>query len=274
MYLQHWGLENSPFRTNVDPDGTYPSAAHQEAAARIAYLVAEGRRAGVLLGDCGLGKSTLLRSVAATLTREGASVTSVDAMALSSRELLYQLASGLSASPDLTDDSPRLWRVIEDALAHHRWQGRDAVLLVDEADQAGPDLMRHLVRLAGLEANADAHWTIILATDALRLSQLDASLLQLIDLRIDLFAWTQEDTTGYLQHALVDAGRMTPVFTPKALETLHDLSEGTPRHVIRLADFALLAGAGAEVELIDEELVEHAFREIGWVPPAAVATIV
>lgn len=273
MYLQHWGLENSPFRTNVDPEGAYPSAAHQEAAARIAYLVAEGRRAGVVLGETGLGKSTLLRSAAASLARGGASVALVDAMAISSRELLFGLATGLDSSPDLADDLPRLWRRIEDSLAHHRWQGRDAALLVDDADQAGPDVMQHLVRLAGLEANGDAHWTIILATQPQRLGRLDASLLQLIDLRIDLFAWTAEDTVGYVQHALVDAGRMAPVFTPEALTRLHELSEGTPRHVIRLADFALLAGAGAEVETIDEEIVQSAFGEIGWVPPAEVVTV-
>ena len=46
MYLQHWGLDHSPFATLRE--APYPTDALSEATARADYLVAEGRRLRVL----------------------------------------------------------------------------------------------------------------------------------------------------------------------------------------------------------------------------------
>jgi general secretion pathway protein A len=92
----------------------------------------------------------------------------------------------------------------------------------------------------------------------------------LFDLRIDVLPWTIEDTIGYLQTALVEAGRLEPLFDDGALEALHELAVGVPRQVTKLADYALLAGAAAGVETIDAGIVEAASEEIAWPTAAAV----
>ncbi|MEM6329698.1 MAG: AAA family ATPase [Planctomycetota bacterium] len=268
-WLEHWGLQQSPFATTAGVGTPYPSDALEEAAARIEYLVAEGRRVGALLGEPGEGKTTVLHATAAAGKRSalrGAAVAMVDAVALSPRELLWQAASQLGAAPDPGDDTPRLWRRVEDRLCHLRWQGMPAVLLVDDADAAGPDAERTLVRLAGLESAPDARWTIILATRPARLAKLDDALLHRIDLRVDLFPWTEQDTAGFVQHALIDAGCLSPIFTDAALARLHTQTEGLPRHVVRLADFALVAGAGAGQSQIGPEAIDAAFDELRWSP--------
>ncbi len=267
MYLEHWQLDKSPFRTTIDPERCYPSEALEESVARIDYLVQERRRVGALLGERGLGKSAALAAARRKLAEAGAAVSLIDAVGLSRRELLWQIAEGVQAGPDPADDEPRLWRRLGDQLRHHKWQGRDTLLLVDDADQLGADLMRQLVRLIRLDPEPDARWTVILATDPERLAHLDEAVLHAIDLRIDLYPWSLDDTTGYLQDALIDAGRLAPVFDEGAIARLHELASGVPRHVVRLADFALLAGAGAGVELIDEALIHQAFEEISWSPP-------
>jgi type II secretory pathway predicted ATPase ExeA len=70
-----------------------------------------------------------------------------------------------------------------------------------------------------------------------------------------------------VQTALVEAGRFDPVFDDAALEAIHELSAGNPRQVARLADFALLAGASAKVDLIDATLVHAAHDELAWPQP-------
>ncbi|MEM1304956.1 MAG: AAA family ATPase, partial [Planctomycetota bacterium] len=169
MYLSHWELERSPFRMAVDPAAAYPSAALDEATARIEYLVSERRRAGVLLGERGLGKSVALAAAAHALRKRGARATVVDAIGLAPRELVTRVASDLGAGVDPADDTPRLWRRIEDLLAHHRWLGRETVLLVDDLGQAGADTVRQLVRLARLDPSPDARWTIIAAAEPTQL---------------------------------------------------------------------------------------------------------
>lgn len=269
MSLAHWQLRRSPFGANIDPERCYPSEALNEALARIEYLVDQRRRTGVLLGDRGLGKSAALAVAKYRLAKAGAAVAVVDAVGLGRRELLWQVAEGIQATPDPLDDEARLWRRLSDRLRHNKWQARSTVLLVDDVDQLGADLVHRLVRLLRLDPEADARWTVIMATMPDRLAQMDDALLHAIDLRIDLEPWSADDSVGYIQNALVEAGRLAPVFDDQALLRLHELASGSPRHVARLADFALLAGAGAGVEEIGAELVDQAFEAISWAPPAA-----
>ena len=81
MQLDHWQLTASPFHTQLDPQNYYPSASHDEALARLEYLVDAHRRLGVLLGESGVGKSLLLRVAAERMRRKGVAVAVVDVCA-------------------------------------------------------------------------------------------------------------------------------------------------------------------------------------------------
>lgn len=279
MYLQHWGLDRSPFATIAFGSGTagdgrepYPTRPLAEAAARADYLVGQQRRVGVLLGGRGWGKTTAAAAIAEEQRKAGVQTVLLDVVGLTARELLFRVAEGLDASPDGADCQMRLWRRIEDALAENRWQNLPTLLIVDDAEELGADSQQQLVRLARLEADPAARWTILMVTAPDALERLNTSLLHLIDLRIDLAPWSLDDTIGYVQNALIDAGRFEPVFADRALDLLHELTRGVPRHVARLADFALLAGASQQTKQIGVDLIEQAFAETKWTPSTVTLT--
>jgi general secretion pathway protein A len=267
--LVHWGLDRWPFRSVPKVNQLYPTAAFAEALARIEYLVDGRRRLGVLLGEQGVGKSLLLQAAARQLGRQGRAVVLVDATGITSRELAWQVAGGFGAAPNEDADVQRLWRLIADRVVENRLQQVHTVLLVDEAGLAGPDVLTQLTRLTRLDASPAARWTMVLAAAPEQTSLWSRALRDLVDLRIDLVAWNAEDTIGYVQMALVEAGRTEPLFDDEALSTLHSLTRGVPRQVARLADFALLAGAGAGITSIDAATVEVAHEEISWPTEAA-----
>ena len=165
MQLDHWQLAESPFRTVLDVDHFYPGAAHDEALARLEYLVDAHRRLGVLLGEAGVGKSLTLRVAARRLARKGCAVAAIDTAGLGTRELLWQIAAGLGAAPRDDAEVVQLWRLIADHVTENRLQQTNTVLLVDDAGQAGPDVMTQLVRLARLDPTPAARWTIVLAAE-------------------------------------------------------------------------------------------------------------
>jgi general secretion pathway protein A len=267
--LVHWGLERWPFRSTPQADQLYPTAGHTEALARIEYLVEGRRRLGVLLGELGVGKSLVLQAAARQLARQGQAVAHVDATGVTARELAWTVACRLGAAPREDADVARLWRLMADRIVENRMQQVHTVLLVDEAGQAGPDVMTQFVRLARLDTSPLARWTMVLAAEPEQAGHWNATLRNSVDLRIDLAPWSSEDTIGYVQTALVEAGRMDPLFEDDALTTLHELTRGVPRHVARLADFVLLAGAAARMTAIDAITVEAAHDEISWPTEAA-----
>jgi type II secretory pathway predicted ATPase ExeA len=269
MQLDHWQLTGSPFRTELAADRFYPSASHDEALARLEYLVDARRRLGVLLGDGGVGKSLLLRVAAQRLARKGCAVATIDAVGAGTREMLWQLAAALGAAPRDTSDMVHLWRLVADRVAENRLQQTNTVLLVDDAGQAGPDMITQFVRLARLENTPASRWTILLAAESTQAARWSETLRELVDLRIELEPWSETDTIGYVQTSLVEAGRFDPVFDDEALAAIYDLTNGIPRRVIRLADLALMAGAAATVEQIDAAMVHGAHSEMSWPTAAA-----
>ncbi len=74
MFLTHWGLSRSPFGGPLNPADYHASPTHEEALARMMYLIDNGRRLGLLLGQAGTGKSLLLAVTACQLRQAGCQV--------------------------------------------------------------------------------------------------------------------------------------------------------------------------------------------------------
>ena len=74
MYESHWGLRESPFRGLADPRYFYCSPTHDEALARLSFLVENHRRLGLLLGVPGNGKTLLLNVFGRQLRASGCQV--------------------------------------------------------------------------------------------------------------------------------------------------------------------------------------------------------
>src|SRR5215218_4134278 len=86
--LAYWGLDRWPFGGAAAAGQFYPTAAHNEALARIEYLVESRRRLGALLADSGSGKSLVLRVAAEQLARKGCIAVVVDSIGASTRDVL------------------------------------------------------------------------------------------------------------------------------------------------------------------------------------------
>lgn len=262
MHATHWGLEKPPFPAGTAEPVFFAGLPQQEASARLRFLVHNQRRLGLVLGKAGWGKSLLLELFAEECVRENWQVARLNLLGLSVREFQWELAVELHAGPRSDDDSLRLTRRLEERLQQNHLQGDRAVLLLDDADQAGVDVLTQLVRLVQLPANRAGNLTLVLAANPAQVNRLGSRLLDLVDLRVDLEPWDAEDTAGFLQLALVAAGADRPIFDEAALAEIHRLSGGVPRLVNRLADYALVAGSSAGLELIDEETIAAAYAEI------------
>ena len=265
MYQSHWGLDETPFRTRLDPRFFYESPTHEEALARLHFLVDYQRRLGLLIGPPGSGKSFLLEVFAGELRERGLPVAKVSLLGVDRVEALWLLAGelGLNPSPDAT--FPSLWRSVTDRITEYRYQQVDTVLLFDDADRASEGTLTQIACLSQFDCSPETRLTIVLAASPERIRRLGDPLLERAELRIDVAPWEPDDTENYLKASLARAGRQAPLFAEPAVERLHQLAQGIPRRISQLADLALLAGAGRQLDRIDADTVESVYHELGVV---------
>ena len=63
MYEAYWGLEEKPFENTPNTKYFYYSQQHEEALARMLYVIQQRKGAALLTGDYGCGKTLLSRNL-------------------------------------------------------------------------------------------------------------------------------------------------------------------------------------------------------------------
>ena len=262
MYESYWKLRQQPFGGSLDPESYYKSPTHDEALARMHYLVENRRRLGILFGPTGSGKSLLLKVFAHELYAVAAATVYVNLLGVSVDDLQWSIAAQLGANPRESDPAFHIWQSITDRLTEKRYQQQSTVLLFDDADEAAREVLTQVVRLIQLDPSQDARTTVILSADQSHVDRLGSRLLDLSELRIDLEPWQQFETAEYLGHCLGQVGSDSNVFDTEATLLLHELSNGVPRRINQLARLALVAGAGSNLSSINEQTVESVYHEL------------
>lgn len=262
MFEAYWGLRESPFRGSVDRRYVYCSTAREEAMARLQFLVDNHRSLGLLVGVAGSGKSLVLDEFRRQQRASGRAAAMVNLLSVDVRAFLWDLATQVGRNPGCNDSPFQLWRTCLDRLEEFRYQRTGAVLLFDDADDVAPEVVPYLVRLLQLDAAGPSGVTVVLATNPKSLGRLPLRLLERCDLRVDLDVWEVDETYQYLQQTLARAGANREVFTPDAARLLHELTAGVPRQIARLAELALVAGAGQQLERIDTATLETVAVEL------------
>lgn len=259
MTRQRNRLPATPFRNASEGASFYASATHQEALARLQFLVRQGCCLGILTGGDGSGKSLVLARFLRELRQTGQPACLVNLMGLEPRDFLWELAAGLRAQPRTGDDVFTLWRQVLDRIrANHLVHARTTILL-DDADEASHEVLIFALRLL---KSQPVGTTVALVAAPERLPRLGGDLLQLSQLRIHLEPWDVSDLREYLQASLTRVGGDGRMFDEAAVARLHALSDGLPRWAAHLAELAWLVAAGGQLDRITADTVESAYQAL------------
>lgn len=262
MYEQYWELKRSPFSQSGCGKSFFDSSAQEEALARIEYLVINNRRLGLLFGKEGLGKSTVLHHVASELKRRRSPHACLNVLSMDSVEFVLNVAQSLGAIHDMSVSPAVAWRKLTDRFQTNRYQNLNTVLLIDDAHEAESEVLSALVRIAQWHPAGKSRVTVLLAADPDRAELIGPRLLELSELNVELEPWDQEDTIKFIRKSVIDAGATRQLFDVRAVEEIQHLAQGVPRRICQLAELALIAGAGQELDRVDPETVDMVHDEL------------
>ena len=267
MYETRFSFRRRPFPATPDSRAYYPATSHERALALLQRALDDGDSLALLTGAPGTGKTLVCHCLLERLGEGVASAFLTHSHFSSRSALLQAILYDLSLPYEGAGEQELRLRLTDFLLNHYR-AGSRTVLVVDEAQHLGPDLLEELRLLGNLEGGRGRAVQVVLAgqpglLETLRLPEL-AAFNQRVLVRARLDPLGVEEAIDYLLHHLRAAGgRPERVITEDGLELLARHTAGVPRLLNQVAHQALALADSADASLVDAEAALEALALIG-----------
>ncbi len=260
MYESFYHLKAKPFALLPDSSFLYSGSEHQAAYSLLEYGIVSQAPFMVLTGDPGMGKTSLLQKLIA----EHGSKHKIG-LVTNARYDIEQLLPWILLALGLSTkrlDPIEAYHMFSEFLTQEAKRFRRVILIVDEAQSLGAELLEELRLLSNMNDGKTLKLQIILS------GQPDLyTLLQRVDMTqfaqrivVDyhLKPLSEADTANFIRHRIQVAGRHRRLFTDKACALIHRLSRGNPRLINQVSDITLTYGYAEQAPIVTSKLVAQA----------------
>ena len=285
LYLEHFGLNEPPFRITPHTDFFFEGAERGATLEALAYAVLHDEGIVKVSGEVGSGKTMLCRMLMERLPREVATIY-LATPSLARDEILQAIADELELK--LSERRTVALRELQEHLIKLYGAGRRVVILIDEAHVMPEDTLEQVRLLSNLESSRHKLLQIVLfGQPELDATLAKTSLRQLRDRITHGFRMrplAALEVAKYLAFRMRAAGYRGPeIFAPRAARLLARASGGLTRRINILADKSLLAAYSETSHAVTERHVKAAIadsefasapRRVSWRPAALLGAAV
>jgi len=259
MIETFYGFTKTPFTKEVTEEAFFENEQIAEILARLHYAASKQWFA-LLSGDCGTGKSTLVRKLSSTL-----STSDFQVLYLSDSQLKpYHFYHGLLEQLGVTG---RYYRGDAKRLLHREVeilggvQGLKPVVIIDEAHLLEREMLEEIRFLLNYKMDSHNPLALILVgqteiRDKLR-KQVYTAIAQRLDLHCHLAHFDEADTRSYLLHHLRYAGSASDIFSDEAIKEIFRYSSGSARLINKAGTHCLMYGEQHQKKIIDDHMVRY-----------------
>lgn len=267
MDLAHFGLKSRPFRPTPDTDSYFPAPSHNAAgkALRAAFASREGL--ALVDGEPGCGKTLVALTFLEGLDRATPRVMVPAPRFARPADLLQALLFDLGAAyHGLTEQELRL--AVTEQLLGALVAGGPAVVVIDEAQHLGPDILEEVRLLGNIETrSAKAAFVVLVGQPGLRerLARPElAAFAQRVAVRCRIEPLTAEESAEYLRHQLRSAGgRADDLLSEEAAALFAAKCKGLPRVLNQAAALAFTLAGSAGESAVDVEAALESLTQFG-----------
>ncbi len=266
MYTEYYGFSADPFRLTADHHNLYSHQSLVKARSYLQYGLQVGEGIILMTGDSGTGKTTLIESVVDEQMGANLDPVVIECSDYSGQELLAHYASILSGE-DVKADVPDALNIITHGLVQAHSEGKNSLLVLDEAQQLQQDALSKLTLLSNLRHGGEQLVQIFLIgrsslRDTLMLPEFE-HLHQRLVATCRLNRLTVAETKEYVIHKLTAADWTgSPAISPNVFAAMHKTSMGIPRWINLICSRLLLHGMVNEKDVLDLPDVCEVLRDM------------
>ena len=263
MYEAHFGLNEKPFSLAPDPDFLYLGKNHSRAWALIDYSLNSAAGLTVITGEVGAGKTTLIHRLLNDLN-EDITVGLISNAHSAFGELLQWvlMAFGLDCSGR---QKVELYQRFSDFLIDQYANNKHIVLIIDEAQNLDLETLEELRMLTNINSGKDMVLQLILVgqpelLETMRRPEL-RQLAQRVSVNYHLDRLQLDETIAYIRHRIKHAGGDPKIFNSRACAVVYYHSQGTPRLINILCDYALVYAFAEGKRQINAQLMLEVIKD-------------
>lgn len=261
-YLRSLGLHREPFSTSPDPTFFYASPRYTYGLQRLEIEARLRRGLNVVLGEVGVGKTTMARVLVRTLEQShGEFVCRLlsDPTYADEHELLTELAWLFGVKTDM-DSVLALRNGLQNFLFEKVLEeGKTVVLIVDEGQALSAASMEVLRHLLNFETNDQKLLQLVIfgQPEFQRQLQEQYNFADRVNFGFVMRPLDEGDTRHMIEFRLKKAGLNggRKLFTEEALRTIYLYTQGVPRRIAMLCHDGLMAMLMRGQEQIDQNLI-------------------
>ena len=248
-----------------DPKYLFLGKSHEEAIAHLVYAVSEGEGFVSLIGEKGVGKTTICRAFIEGLD-QNTEVAFIINPELSPEDLLKKINTEFNINATARNVK-ELIDALNLFLMEKRREGKKVVLFIDEAQNLKGDALEQVRLLSNLETSRDKLLQIVLVGESKLAEMLGSYELRQIGQRVSVSytinPLTHEETCEYIRHRIKVASQGPEVqFDQSAFRQIFKYSHGIPRLINIACDKSLFRAFRLNVTRITGDIAKAAVLDL------------
>jgi len=260
-YYKYLGLDNEPFSTSPDPHFFYHSLSHNTALKRLEIAIRLRRGLCIILGDVGMGKTTLSRLLLQTFKDENDFIFHLilDPSFKSEFQFLLTLVKMFNITPDFKSTLD-----FKEALEKYLFQmgveeNKTIVLLIDEGQKLTPENLEVLRTLLNYETNEYKLLQLVIMAQVELLPRIKRirNFMDRVALKYTINPLDELETKEMIEFRLRQAGYIgyQSLFSDEAVRLIYDYSQGYPRKIAMICHDALEELVMRDAPVVDAGII-------------------
>lgn len=262
--LKHYKLKEKPFSLIPNPRYFYLSDPYNTTRQKLIYHLQDRTASLYLVGDVGIGKTSLLRLVSSEVAEDKtiiAKYLGASSNLHTPNQLLRAFCDEFEVKTDRNQQTTQ--KRFQEFIFKQSEKDKLPLLLIDEAQVLAAPQLRLIHDFLNFVTNEKVLIMFILVGQPL----LGIKIARNRSLKSRMYgaklsAMSQKDLKAMIAFRWRVAGGKKPPFSDNAYKMIHKVSEGIPREAVKLCSNSLLIAMYKDKKVIDADIIKEASKMI------------
>lgn len=260
---------SNSFQKEIDVNSMFLSEQHNEAVVRLEHIV-RNRWLGVIVGQPGTGKSTVIRRLRQRLDSARFAFCYINDSDLKVKSLYHYMLGDMSIEPAYYLQKAKCQ--FHDAVLELHGKQCQLVLLIDNAHNLSAKTIHEIRYVLNYDIDSLSPMSVILAGhedlwSTLRLRHFEA-VFQCVNTHYRLKPLDLPQTREYIAHQLSLSG-LTQLFPDDCISRIFTVSRGIPRNINTVCLNCLIDIRAKNLQLVDGNVLERVVHDLELSPGGA-----